>query len=151
MGRIPPLKEPHIWDWGFKLLAYSRQTCERSCRFARQEKKPLFFRLRESPVSSTQPFEICQFRLLCACPARCPIQYPALPVNCRNALHKKPAVKKFSCYVPKTFDCCFHTLGPDTIKWHQLEKNLSSPFWDMATLMVKIWQPWKRKFIFIGF
>ena len=27
-------------------------------------------------------------------------------------LHKKPGVKKFSRCVPKTFDCCFHTLGP---------------------------------------
>ena len=23
---IPPLKDTHIWDWGFKLLAYGRRT-----------------------------------------------------------------------------------------------------------------------------
>ena len=60
----------------------------------------------------------------------------------RCTLHKVHVGKKFSCCVSKTFDFCFHTFRPYGIKWHQLEKNPTSPFWDMATLTCLFWEPW---------
>ena len=68
-----------------------------------------------------------------------------------STVHKKPGRKKFLHCVSKTFDFCFYTLGPLSIKWYEKENHLSTAFWDMATLNAKFWEPWKIKFKFIGF
>ena len=55
--------------------------------------------------------------------------FPIIRSKSRSRLaHKKPGVKKFSHCVSKTFDFCFYTLGPYTIKWHEKENNLSTAF-----------------------